>query len=864
MSQAAPSIKTSPAAPPVAIALAVGAFCLLGVALLVARWQVFPPSAFRADLGALNTQASHFYGVEGSQGGPAFRWSRTISAVSLPALAAIQVVSVTLNPGRPASASAPRFRLLVGDKPVGEFTAQAGWHTYTATLGSLLYPDIRLELESDTFYPGAGDTRRLGLAVAGFQVAPLAGAGRSFGLIFPPGLWVVLALLAPLWAALCCLIRSRRAAIVGAAAGSVAPALWTLLLPSALALPLAGWVWGFAFALLALYGAHRWLRPGAPAYNALRRLGSSRWELPAVGLTCAVLAVAITWPVAARLGDSLPGWPADNFAFLYKLWWFRTALVVNHQWPLFDPNSYAPFGFNLGQGEPTLINTLPGVVIGAIFNDVVAYNLLALSSFVVSGIGGYLLVKELSGSKLAGLLGGVVFAFSPYRLAQFAGHLQLLGTGWIALSFYFAERALRTRRLKYGLFMGLCLALTALSAWYYAYMVGLAVAVYTAVRLLMLRREAPLSTLIKPLLASAITLLALAGPIAIPSLQLWAEGGLSHSAKAADENSAAPLDYFIPNELQPVWGELAMSAHAGENVIESALYLGVVTAVIAIAGWFVALRRRKWPFGGVWPTWVGMLIGAFVLSLGLTLHGLNGQTLIQSANGTAPIPMPAQLLYDWLPLFSSMRAYARFGVLAMLALAALAGLGWAVIVRRGWRFAARNSAWFTLLAIALALTDFWAAPYSWGTSRVQPTQASAYIASAPAGLVMQMPLASSQWGPALFWSTYYNKPITYGYDTFEPPDWARYKPVLARFPDKAALDLLRSWGVRYIVVSANAYGADWASTLDYFKSISGMSYKASFQEQRTWDVDPGVLDARPDMVRYADPDTLAVFELAGK
>ena len=52
-----------------------------------------------------------------------------------------------------------------------------------------------------------------------------------------------------------------------------------------------------------------------------------------------------------------------------------------------------------------------------------------LLSFVVAGLGAYLLVKELTGSKLGGLLAAVAFAFAPYHMAQMAGHLQLMGTG---------------------------------------------------------------------------------------------------------------------------------------------------------------------------------------------------------------------------------------------------------------------------------------------------------------------------------------------------------------------------------------------------------------------------------------------------
>src|SRR5439155_15541018 len=152
-------------------------------------------------------------------------------------------------------------------------------------------------------------------------------------------------------------------------------------------------------------------------------------------------------------------------------------------------------------------------------------------------------------------------------------------------------------------------------------------------------------------------------------------------------------------------------------------------------------RKRPAPASGPGPgpAWLLVLVVSILLSLGLTLHGLGGQVSLTGpgTNGRAgPIPLPARLLFDWLPLFSSMRAYARFGLVAMLALAALMGIAWSRLARV-WP---RRAAWATLLAAACLLADFWTAPYAWGTTRVEETAAARYLASAPPGTIMQMPL----------------------------------------------------------------------------------------------------------------------------
>ncbi|MBF6613463.1 MAG: glycosyltransferase family 39 protein [Chloroflexi bacterium] len=831
------------------------AFSVVSLLLLIARWHFGLPAPVILDLGDAGTSASHFYGIERS-GDIAFRWSRTISAVSLPALASSQVVTVTLNPARPAGSGTVRFQLLEGSKVLGEYQARAGWNSYTATIEPELAPDLRLTIASDTFFPSANDTRRLGLAVSQIAAAPRAG---DIGYRWPPLLWLALAALTPLLTFLLLLRRSPGYRIAGMAASLFLPYLLSILLPAQIALPGAAWTFGLAVVLALIFSAYElgaqlaWQRFSAWLVGRIWR------ELSAVCIFLLGVAVAFTWPVASRLGSALPGWPGDNFAFLYKLWWFRTAVLNLHLWPFFDPNSYAPFGFNLAQGEPTLINTMPGIILGTLFGDVASYNILALLSFVISGLGAYLLVKEVTGSRSAALVACVVFAFSPYRMAQYAGHLQLLGTGWIAFAFYFVERFVHTGKTRYGAFAGLSLALTALSAWYYAYMVGLALGLYTLARFATCRKELTLRAIARGVAAAAVVLLVLVGPIALPSIQLWQQGDLTHSAKAADEHSAAPLDYLLPNELQPLWGELSMRAHANENVIESSLYLGVVPLALFLAGSALWWRRKPRHGVGLWGCWVALLLVSVLLSLGLTLHDLQGQVLVPKGSGVDAIRLPGAILYDWLPLYSSMRAYARFGVLASLAIALLAGSGLSCLLA-GPR-ARRYTAFVTLVVLALVMADFWSAPYSWGTSNVQPTKLSAYLAAAPPGAVMQIPLESTQSGPALFAESYYGKPITYGYDTFEPPQWSASKPLLAKFPSNATLDLLRSWGVRYIVVSANAYGANWQGTLDYLKSFSRLKHLADFNEQRTWQVDPAVLDARPDLDTYAVPEAFALFEL---
>ena len=186
-------------------------------------------------------------------------------------------------------------------------------------------------------------------------------------------------------------------------------------------------------------------------------------------------------------------------------------------------------------------------------------------------------------------------------------------------------------------------------------MVGLALVLYIIVRLWVQRRDLSILKLGRPALAGVVAFILLAGPAALPSLTLWNGGGLRHTAKAADEHSAAPVDYLLPNELHPLWGAISMRAHSEQNVIENSLYLGIVPIIVAVGGLMLRRRRANADWKSA-PAWLAVMVVCYVLSLGLTLHGLSGQVNTGTPQSPAAITLPGRLLYDWLPFFSSMRA----------------------------------------------------------------------------------------------------------------------------------------------------------------------------------------------------------------
>src|SRR5690606_23301604 len=80
-------------------------------------------------------------------------------------------------------------------------------------------------------------------------------------------------------------------------------------------------------------------------------------------------------------------------------------------------------------------------------NAILAYNLIFLSTFVLSAFGAFLLVRDLTGDWRAAFVAGLVYGFLPYRIAQIT-HVQVLSSQWmpfvlLGLHRYIAHRSTR-------------------------------------------------------------------------------------------------------------------------------------------------------------------------------------------------------------------------------------------------------------------------------------------------------------------------------------------------------------------------------------------------------------------------------------
>jgi len=185
-----------------------------------------------------------------------------------------------------------------------------------------------------------------------------------------------------------------------------------------------------------------------------------------VALAYLVATLIMTWPLAAGVTRDVPGDLGDSLLNMWILGWGAEHVprVATGQMSLgefWNANIFHPEPLALSFSEHLfgqVLQILP--VYHATHNLILSYNLLFLSSFVLSGLGMYLLARDMlddvpvggsaqSGNRsaffcLAAFVAGLIYAFVPYRVVQLA-HIQTVSSQWMPFALYGFRRFLRCR-----------------------------------------------------------------------------------------------------------------------------------------------------------------------------------------------------------------------------------------------------------------------------------------------------------------------------------------------------------------------------------------------------------------------------------
>src|SRR5665648_159564 len=528
-----------------------------------------------------------------------------------------------------------------------------------------------------------------------------------------------------------------------------------------------------------------------------------------------LITIFMTLPLIFRFTDSAAGGYGDGVYFIWLIRWYQRVIFEGQGVPFFNPMMNYPEGWNLSTTDTTLASALPGVPFSILLGPTAGYNLAMAITFVLSGLFMYIWVVHLTGSKGAGLIAGTIYAFLPFRMAHFlAGHLNLSGTAWFPLFFMgFFEILQHPTRKRWWppILTAVSLGLIALTSMYYLYFTLLmAVVIFFGYLILvswrlLFQKSFWIQSLVTTLASSPFLYIALK-----PFLKLSQSGGIAdRSIEYANLYSASPTDFFIFSSDHFLFGKWISSIFDRSLWIESSLYIGAITLVLIL---FYLIRRHKTEHQALTRIALLVMVTAFILALGPSLHWNNRQVILQvpgwlqSISGLREtiIPLPTWFLFDHLPFHTKMRAVMRIGFFALIFSSMLAGLG---AVKFLQNFSVIKKRWLTILILGLVIFDFYPGSFAANIEKIEARPVDYWLAEQPgSGAVVQMPFEESVSQDQIYYTLTHKKPITGGFfNANQPPQYLYLQPILARFPDEKSITTLKEFRVQYVLVNPLHY-----------------------------------------------------------
>ena len=504
------------------------------------------------------------------------------------------------------------------------------------------------------------------------------------------------------------------------------------------------------------------------------------------------LSIALTWPVALGIASNVPGDLGDSLLNMWILAWgaeqVPRLLTFQMGWSEFwnanifhaEPLSLALSEHLFGQSLQILpVYWLTG-------NIILCYNLLFLSTFVLSAIGLYLLVRDLTGNKGAAFIAGLVYGFLPYRIAS-VPHLQVMSSQWMPFALWGLNRFVTTGSIRALAGGTAALVMQNWSCGYYLLYFAPFVPLFAVHRVWAVGALRN-GRVWAGLASAALGTLALTLPFLLPYSEAQTLFGVERPVGEIVKFSATAWSYLTASEDLALLGPwLRASAQP-----EGETFLGLTPwflAAIALAG--VMWHRSPSPGDlrvpvSPWRMYVTAFLRLTVAVEGLALFGVllfggfelgpisardPGRVFLQfavaltlllviSAPARAasvrilrspiffasaavfvavwlsfgPVPYAGtarasgfglyNLLYEQVPGFNGVRVPARFAMIAGLFLAILAGSGAAKLTARWQRLAAATLIVIEGIAIPIEMNRAWAQDQAMPPARVMPPAAA--------------------------------------------------------------------------------------------------------------------------------------------
>ncbi|HWI20467.1 MAG TPA: hypothetical protein VNT81_22080 [Vicinamibacterales bacterium] len=525
-------------------------------------------------------------------------------------------------------------------------------------------------------------------------------------------------------------------------------------------------------------------------------------EAALASIAYAALTFLMTLPFSLSAGSHVNADIPDTHLYIWTLAWDTYALI--HQ-PLqiFDANIYYPFANTLAYSENLIGSVMfAAPVIWLTGNLVLATNLTAFITCMLSGTGAFVLARRLHLTLGAAFLCGLLFAFAPPRFYRL-GQLHLTAVQWIPFSLAFLHSYFEAGRRRDLLIATGFFSLQVLSSGHGAAYLVISIALLLAWQF---GTGAPLALKqrLKDFGAAGAYLIAPAVWIILPYRIAQDEAGLRRGYLSGSQPG---IESLLASPARVHQFLQAKFLGPFEKEPEAFLFPGILVlllAGVALTAWPSRSRLRSSPL----PFYL-------LLAILSTLMFVDW-------------PFELWRYVYWLPGFNFIRVPSRFMILTMLALSVLAAIGFDRLA--AWLKPAQRTIAAAVVAMLMLAENtvypFPSVPYQvnipaidrWLDSQPKPF----VVAEVPVPRTADLGALERQQTQAMLHATAHWQKTIHGYSGIRRKFHDELYDALSSFPDRDSMAGLRAAGVTYVVVHSAEYGSRWPSVEENIKATPGL------------------------------------------
>jgi hypothetical protein len=376
----------------------------------------------------------------------------------------------------------------------------------------------------------------------------------------------------------------------------------------------------------------------------------------------------MTYPLLLHFTTHVPGGGGDDQINLWNLWWTKYSMADLRTNPYYSDYIHVPYKVGLSLHAYIFLNGLLSIPLQYVFNLATINNLFIVLSFLLTALGTFFLIDYFVKDWRVSIVGGLIFAFCPFKMAHLPGHVNYTMTQWMPLYLLFFFKAFNEKEnaIKYCLLSGVLLSLNFLTEHYYY--IFLVILSFSYVVFLTIYTNLKKTYIFR----TAFYIVAASLPFTLPAAIFIIRDKLSGKHPLIPPSSGEYVygidlaSFLSPSPNNPIMGAYSICNRLDRNV-ENLAYLGVIVICLALIGACFGKCR-----GRIKLFWGSMFILFTTFSLGSNLKFFGMHT---------DMPMPFGIIKH-IPILENLRVPGRLNIISMLCLSFFAAYGLKVILRK--------------------------------------------------------------------------------------------------------------------------------------------------------------------------------------